>query len=49
MVLFAVGGRVGGDEVVQDDQEEEGDAEHVGQHGELRVGDHLGFTISSSF
>ena len=32
---------VGGDEVVEDDQEEEGDAEHVGQHGELRVGDHF--------
>ena len=33
--------RVGCDEVVEDDQEEEGDAEHVGEHGELRIGDHF--------
>ena len=39
--LLSLGVGVGGDEVVEDDQEEEGDAEHVGQHGELRVRDHF--------
>ena len=45
MTLLSVGVRVGGDEVVEDDQEEEGDAEHVGEHGELRVGDHFDFDL----
>ena len=38
--------RVGGNEVVEDDQEEEGDAEHVRKHGELRVGDHFDLTLT---
>ena len=46
MTLLSVGVRVGGDEVVEDDQEEEGDAEHVGEHGELRVGDHFDFDLA---
>jgi len=46
-VLLAASVRVSGNEVVEDDQEEEGDAEHVGEHGELRVGDHLHFDIFS--
>ena len=45
-ILLSVGVRVGGDEVVEDDQEEEGDAEHVGEHGELRVGDHFDFDLA---
>ena len=45
--LFAARVRVGGDEVVEDDQEKEGDAEHVGEHGELRVGDHFGFDLTA--
>ena len=45
MTLLSVGVRVGGDEVVEDDQKEEGDAEHVGEHGELRVGDHFDFDL----
>ena len=48
MSLLSVGVRVGGDEVVEDDQEEEGDAEHVGEHGELRVGDHFDLSLSQS-
>ena len=45
-ILLSVGVRVGGDEVVEDDQEEEGDAEHVGEHGELRVGDHFDLDLA---
>ena len=31
---------VGGDEVVEDDQEEQSDAHEVGEHSELDVGNH---------
>ena len=34
-------GVVGGDEVVEHDQEEEEDAHQVGEHGQLDVGDHV--------
>ena len=47
-VVAAVGGAVvvdllgvvGGDEVVENDQEEQSDAHEVGEHGELDVGNH---------
>ena len=48
LFLLAARVRVGGNEVVEDDQEEEGDAEHVRKHGELRVGDHFDLSLSQS-
>jgi hypothetical protein len=36
-----LGAVVGGDEVVQDDEEEQADAHQVGEHGQLDVGNHF--------